>query len=630
MSDTLNTSARVVANIALDEGNIPKIQEQGAVKELARVLSLDTVDPGCKQSVLRAVRLLCSDGECREDLRASDGFMAVIECLKSENEAVAQSALQTLEVLTQDSDPEFIQVLTMNGAIPYVVNLCSHLKVKVSRCALSVLLHCAKNCDGRVALGSAGGVETLAKHLNMSNPLFHEVVCALCSCCRDVLSRQRLRDCGGLEKLIGMLSKTEFASLHSDILSALICYYFDENTLKFMVKRLGLLKALTHHLHEMTLSPPSEGAAKQSEEMEQEEMKTDPSIRCQSVGAPSHAGTDEPLVHDSDCCSEGITDSEKSSAVTGSDCRSSYGELDSMEGAPEASSTPMDVDCKGCTEDADSVKDIVKDDDAAPPTTSEPLAMEVTEESLTTPPPAKKPRLQLDFDSSTPMPANFIDSLLSSPSPYQRQPKVESPFTGEFRATLETQVVLLLSRVSHLRDCLTALATPDILLAILSYYFSCGVPNVHIFKVLTRVFMNPHCFQDCLASLVPSTIYKNLSVPEEYLHPQSRSNSAVLLIGSPLPDSDSSQRQNTPSTFNCYSPLHFSPAITPGGHTPVLGSPPFSSGWPVFHSMTQELLERLSKVAESPYGQGVLAHMLLRGSDKEKQACCLALPLLCR
>lgn len=41
-----------------------------------------------------------------------------------------------------------------------------------------------------------------------------------------------------------------------------------------------------------------------------------------------------------------------------------------------------------------------------------------------------------------------------------------------------------------------------------------------------------------------------------------------------------------------------------------------------------QLLEKLSRVAESPYGQGVIAHMLLRGDNRDVMAGSLGLILL--
>ena len=42
------------------------------------------------------------------------------------------------------------------------------------------------------------------------------------------------------------------------------------------------------------------------------------------------------------------------------------------------------------------------------------------------------------------------------------------------------------------------------------------------------------------------------------------------------------------------------------------------------------LLSVLTKQACSSFGEGLLAHLLLRGSEKQKRACALSLPYLCR
>lgn len=634
-SDTLNTSSRVLANLALDESSIDVLLGEGVLAELSRTLVGDCVDEGCKQSVLRAIRLFSSNSDCRDELKNNDGIVPIIDCLKSDAEEVALAALHVVEVLTLDGDTDFIQALCNNGAIPYIVKQCACLKPSVTGKAVTVLLNCAKNSDGRVALSSAGGIEALVGHLTSCDlPLavFQKVIRMLCACCRDVLSRQRLRDCGGLGKLIEMLSKAETISLHGDILSALICYYFDENTLKFMVKRLGLLKVLTHHLQEMT-GRLLNAAGKDDCSLNQEEVgiegegEEERNVEAAAIKKTSDVTNEASQKNsenaegcDSPCCSECTSESscESDHNMSSSDCSS-------LDSSPSI--------------DASSVRDGQASGDMAGAEAAILLSATVLAEAANddqtrasdfyaTPPALKRPCLQLDIEASTPMPANFIDSLLSSPSPYQRQHKLESPLTADFGAPIESQVILLLSRVSHLRDCLTSLAVPDVLLTILKYFASSEPPNIHVFKVLMRIFTNPHCFQDLIISLVPSQIYEQLSLPadmpsvsgildEQYLG----GSVSPLNIAShlPSPSEVALQRQHS-QTYPVFSPLCYSM------DSPVL----FPNSSQVFHGMCYELLERLSKVAESPYGQGVLAHLLLRGETSEKHASCLALPLLCR
>ncbi len=617
--DCLNTAARVVGNLALDEGNIGVLRELGVVRKLYHILSSHSANSGSKQSVLRSLRILSADNECREELKNIDSLLALAACLKSDDEAVVVATVQVIAMLTRDGDPDAIQLLCTHGSMPHVVQLSEHRKARVQREAVKVILQCCKNSEGRVALGSAGGVETLVGFLAKTQPkgeLFNEITCALCMCCRDVISRQRLRDCGGLEHLIEMLSKLEFATMHGNILSALVCYYFDENTLKYMVKRLGLLQALTRQLQEMArkaalLDSPGrpeevKGCREMGEEDEALTMETESEISVKLLVEDGSRNCSIPCESPPNGSPGQHLDSECSS------CGENMGveEMDSFS-APAAEVPPRTEELPTGSEPMQASAEVDQLEEMFPltlPTTSEAGAIPPS-------PPAKRTRLQVDLDTATPMPANFIDSLLSSPNPYQSPQSLSeaSLLPRELAVTQEAQVILLLSRVSHLRDCLTNLSSQDILTHIISYYFAQDYPNVHVFKVLTRVFMNPHCFQDCLLARVPSTIYSSLRLPDapgsQEQQPSATTSPARSLGGG---------QDSSPS---CCSPVHFSP---------VVRHPAMASADHTFHGMSWELLERLSKIAESPYGQGVLAHLLLRGEEREKQASCLAIPILCR
>lgn len=504
-SDAVGTTARVLANLAIDRPHISALHKHSVVSQLLRLLARPDMDINCKRNVVRALRLCCRVRECLEELKQSDGVPLILDCLKSDHVELAMCAIQAIEVASADGDPDILQCLCNKEAMQCVIRYCNHSKTKVRRRAVNVLLNVAKVLDGRIALSSAGGVETLVAFMESSDKqsgIFHHVVCALCTCCRDVISRQRLRDCGGLERLIVMLGDANHAPLHRNMMAALVCYYFDENTLKLMVTKMGLQQTLSYHLKTM------------------------------------------------------ISDSKEESRPCGSNQDDTTNEsgLETSSEMCEMMETPMENQ------------------------TSTPAY----DSSCDSPPPSKRPCMDTEstetthwdiFNSSSSTPPSFLDSLLSSPSPYRstgtssRPP--DSPLVGDVNSTFESQVILLVSRISHMKDCLVIQSYSDTLLTILDYFTSCRPPNLHISKVLTRIFMNPHCFQNIISSLVPSKIHKILW-------------QSVLDI-----EAD-------------------------------------------FIGLCQGLVEHLSKNAESPYGQGVLAHLLLRGSDKEKQASCLSIPLLCK
>ena len=542
--DLLNTAARLIANLALDHTHIPTLQSLGVVPALTSILTRGVITNTCKRSVLRAIRIFSSNPECREEVKSCDGAQAIVDCLQSQDSDVAVSAIQTLQVLTQDSDPDIVALLCNKTAMQLITRYCSHSEALVRESSMNLLLNSAKISDGRVALSSAGGVETLVGFVEtyIDNPsVLQEVVSATCLCCRDVISRQRLRDCGGLQRLISMLSQEKSVCLHGNILSALVCYYFDEATLKVLVKGMGLLTALVFHLKNMASGEYKVHSVESKPDEEQAKDVTESSPL-------------ENVVEFDWSTRPGISFADPPNPLT-SDLGTT---MDSNE----------TVDYLSLDNKVEEISPVLSDD---PP--------------HITSPPAKRPRLELDLERLTPLPPNFLDSLLSSPSPYKADRKPpDSLFSTEPSASHDSQVILLLSRVSHLRDCLSSLSSPDILSAILDYFVSTDPPNTHVFKVLTRVFMNPHCFQDILLTLVPSKLFKQLQ-------------SQCSLRISP------------------HNSMHVGPS---------------SSQETKFHPMCEELSKRLSKVAESPYGQGVLAHMLLRGGEREKQASCLSIPTLCR
>ena len=638
---TLCTLSRLIANLALDPFNIPQLHEVGVVRELCHALFQSALDCGCRVSILRAVRLLSGSASCREEIKTSEGLLGIMDCLKSLDEAVATSALHTLHVLQQDRDPDVIQSLVANAGLSQVVRLCSHGDQDVARRAVDVLVTCAKSSEGRVGLNSAGGVECLLQQLESRSAGFSDTATALCASCRDVLGRQRMRECGGLLRLIHMLSDPQLASLHGDILSALVCYYFDEHSLKFMVKKLGLLRALTYHLQQMTSRQTGLGERREedgtedSEGKEEEEVigreKSSSNVSSTLSGfettsshnlssSPESGGEEFPRNHSSSPLSWPSPSSSSSlSPKEAARPSPSYPSSPSPEtqplarGSPSLSPEETQPLARGSPSlSPEETQPLARSSPSLSPEETQPLARGSPSLSPEeTQPPAKRQRFCSDVDFPQPMPANFLDSLLSSPSPYQtstRQPEV--PIIPNLSPSLESHVVQLLSRVSHLRDCLPHLASRELLLAMLACFLSSPSSlNHHIFKTLSRVFANPHCFQEVIGCLIPSKLYQQL-----YLTPPPSSP--------PLPATDE---------FDLSSPVPTLPSPT---YLPLSHRPSPTSPGPLFLSglghMCQELLSRLSRVAESPYGQGVLAHLLLAGAESDKQASALATPLLCR
>jgi hypothetical protein len=574
---------------------------------LSQLLAQGAVDVNCRKNVVRALRLLCSVRECLEELKQNDGIPVLLECLKSENAELALGALQAVEVVSWEGDPEVLQWLCNKEIMQCVVRYCNHSKQRVKQRAMRVLLNSAQILEGRMALSSAAGVETMVAFMESAektSSIFHKVVCALCTCCRDVISRQRLRDCGGLERFITMLADHTHSALHGNMMAALVCYYFDETTLKLMVTKMGLIHTLCYHLKAITMEQhaiaerenggstlPLSPEATQQKDSEIEMMES--SEDEQPAPSPSK-------------CPDVLPDKQQQllpSTTTGLRKRPNTEQSPSdrpplskrphLADDARAESTGAQSKTESITAELTRTESTMAESTEAESTRAESTMAESTEAELTraestmaesTEAESTRAEAELWAGSARATPTSFLDSLLSSPNPYQSKsssfhPPV-SPLVGDVHSTFEAQAIMMISRMSHMRDCIVTLSYPDTLLTLLDYLVSSTPPNTHISKVLNRIFMNPHCFQNCITGLVPSKLQQ------------------LICRSDPPPPASSVTASKQPCAD--------------------------------LHQVCKGLMGHIAKNAESPYGQGVLAHMLLRGSEKEKRASCLSMPLLCR
>ncbi len=530
-------------------------------------------------------------------------------------------------------------------------------------------------------------------------------MCALCMCCRDAMSRQRLRDCGGLEKMIAMLADEGHAHLHGSIMGALVAFYFDEITLKQMVTKMKLLRALNYHLQilskkkreefekECELNDDNDEESNKSnrhlhdeKEEEREKVSLNMGLSLMQVGCEigkgsSHSdismevsglsGVEENEVESMlveeeagptsatsstsniqaetstkrklalDCVNEESTpplskhprqsfhdgssslSTHTNTIVTGATTPIVTGAT-TPTGATPSRATLRYTTCTSATPSSSAPTSIISTSitpmssnaipiDAAPTSTSA-NRTDVTPISISATP-ISSGATPTSTDATPP---SLLDSLLSSPSPFtaSQSAVVSSPWTptggrglGEVRSRLEGHVVMMISRISHIRDCLHTLSYPDTLTTLMDYLTSDpSCPSEYIFRVLSRVMANAHCFQNCVVVCMPSRMQTCLRKPYLQPHP------------SPYPQPHPSPYpQPHPSPYSSSSilstSLEFCQQVTVDGRLKF---------------MLLELLIAMGKNADCAYGQGVLEHLYLTGGERERHASCLAATLLCK
>ncbi|XP_041038069.1 armadillo repeat-containing protein 5 [Carcharodon carcharias] len=197
---------------------------------------------------------------------------------------------------------------------------------------------------------------------------------------------------------------------------------------------------------------------------------------------------------------------------------------------------------------------------------------------------AYRPLLALPL-SPAESPATPSSPSSSSPPP---PPPPPPPPTPPEPCLPEAPVLLLLSRFSQAEDPAPGLVTEGSLRAFLDYLTLARPPGARCARLLARLACNPNCLE---------ALVRGRAVPlvrAQLIH--------GLRPGAPLEGTEIAGRER-------------------------------GEQWTFVRrnrELGEVLLRNLSVQAESPFGAGTLTHMLLSSSQSEREACAIALPLLCR
>ncbi|XP_060112593.1 armadillo repeat-containing protein 5 [Heteronotia binoei] len=157
----------------------------------------------------------------------------------------------------------------------------------------------------------------------------------------------------------------------------------------------------------------------------------------------------------------------------------------------------------------------------------------------------------------------------------------------------EAPALLLLSRFSQAEDPSRSLVTPTVLRGLLHYVTGSPAPSSRCLRLLHRLTCNPTCLEAFVRSFGASLIRAWLVLG---VSPEQAASATAM-----------EQEEEGPSNPEA-------------GH--------HNAGR--FKDLGETLLMNLRVQAESPFGVGVLNHLLLSGSESDQVACALALPLICR
>ena len=149
---------------------------------------------------------------------------------------------------------KIILIFSLLTAYPFVfqtlLQLLSHTKTVIKEQSLIVLVNLIPVDIFRVAVGNAEGIKILIEEskdqTSVALPTFLH---CLCCCCRDSVNRLKVKELDGLNLLLDILKSDSEAcrSQHETVLSALLNFYYDEPSLKYLAS-LGFIRVLVKQL----------------------------------------------------------------------------------------------------------------------------------------------------------------------------------------------------------------------------------------------------------------------------------------------------------------------------------------------------------------------------------------------
>lgn len=560
-SHVCSRAARAIANLAKDHENMVIFLGLSIVSSLLTMLS-QTSETDPQQCGLRALHIFLLDTSSHETFFKREGIKIVLSSLKSPDPVVISSALKVVERMSW-FDAFAKQLRDIDSGYDTLLNLTLHINPKIQHAALHSLLLCSKFSDCCSSIATPDGIGLFLRHLEQIQDVEMKsfVGQILCCCCWNVLCRNWMIQCMGVAKMIKMLGESEFHRLHDKLLSALMCYYYNEPALKEMAN-MGLVTVLIK-----TLSSIVEIELLTNVDDPVTERRTNPIEEIQANME------DEQLLSVSDTKIDGVV-LEISAEEEQVDFQlSASDEITSVSDVNKQSGHVYESDIQQlCVSDTDKQQ------------TSSDINKQLSSTNICKFSGSPSPIGYRQFFDSSPLVGVSPPSDLSSPcSPDASSPTSPEPISPQFPQAgltsstptvimhpIEQKLLSLLSRISLIKECIPAFLSQDVLKVLVGYVQCSPHPHPKAMRILHRLAENRGCFEHLILQQAVPMIYHQFCLGERC------------------------------STGVADNRLH---------------------GY--------RLMNSLRYSAKSGYGQGLLAHKLIRGSEKEVKWYALSLPYLC-
>lgn len=667
----LNRTSRALANLAEDELSVLVMEELGVISELVKLL-MKTSDSDCQQSVLRALRMVCTTSSRKQAVLDVDAVKTIMELLKSDKPALVNCCIKTVAELTKGCGREMAQQIQDYGGVKYIVELANSDCLKVRQPALLALVHLAHHAHVRVCIGSEGGIQVLTQQLKReeSGHVTVKAVEGLCFCCREAINRARVLESCALQLLLNVLSSGKCLSLEKKIVSAFACFCYSEPALELLLNG-ELVPALINHLNRIISHVPSRNECEDHDDEFSDQLpftsdfSSDNPLRVTTVkdavfDASGEALMDESFFKKLEETAREVTDSKVSGRLSNFKRRNgmklkpspiqttpppgvctigngqsvfsfatrqtdttslvsvctSYRSISSVASSSSQSANLSTSSCPSVLSSYHVSTPAMKADEPSeiPAKDTEPVCLLSQNPTLEC---SRTPRTPANQrNKSTVPPVNsetqttINESLLSPLSP--KAQAVLHHHHGPGHSALQ-----LLSRISQMTDPSSLLVTKPCIQALLDYLRLVDNPDPRCARLLNRLAKNLLCFKALVVNGAVVAIHHQLCC----IHNESQEVAATT-----SENSNELQDSMTPAHSSEDQSLQTPSSSKAGGLCYDMSS----STQSYCQETGNQVLEILSSQAQTPFGKGILENLLLKGSKGERDECVLALPLLCR
>lgn len=685
-----NRAARALANLAENDQNAMVIDELGAVEELVKLLQ-ETNDSDCQQTVLRGLRILCTTQGRKKTIYDQGGVKTVVEFLKSDKQVIVGCSVKAIAEFTKNCSKEIAQQIQEFEGIKEIIKLSNCDKASVSSAAFMTIVNLCVHAQVRVSIGREGGIDVLYKQakMNSSSHMTLKALEGLCYCCREAVNRNRVYECGGIELLLKELSSSEHPSLHQKIITAFNCFYYHEKCLQLLLNN-GIVAALLTYLKKVILSCYSTSHSEDDNDLHDHESFTSDFSSPSESPRNSHSMLDnstdiscnEAFLEEAENLAIQVRDAKESSRVLtfkrkprtrllstsaptvkvidqspslfSFSSLQSKTETTSMMNTCTLSSTsvtsrttalqsfPQGLICSTPTAKDSPSTDVSLDVSAlefGPSTdvnlTNESCNMESSTSSSTSKITEQDRDCHADSSKSPDLCSVMGQSVKPDPTPASRkhlldEPSIRSmgssplltpPKNGKPHTAHHSfhgpghNAVLLLSRFSHMSDQsgLPHLLTKQCLGVLLDYLCMVDNPSPKCARLLNSLTLDPQCFESLVGMGIACDIHRQLCCGYikgyAYIKGQEVQHSETAIDKECKTQSDSKGKEEESQPLQEHIP-----------HNSVTRC----------RNIGVKLMENLSCQSQTPFGKGVLMHLLAKGCGEDGLGCVLTVPLVCR